>query len=375
MDRQLKQADLQAIWQKVEAKVDRMMELIGDKSPHVAFADGKYDNQRIDWWTSGFWPGLLWIMHDRTGRDAYKEAAWKWDERLERQMIEENAFDHDVGFHFLPTAVLKYMITGDKAGRRRGLFAANFMAGRFNLNGRFIRAWNGEDKTGWSIIDTSMNLSLLFWASEESGDPRYAQIARAHADTVVEHFIRADGSVRHIVSFDPVSGEFIESLGGQGFGPDSAWSRGAAWALYGMANTYRFTGDKKYLEASRRVAHFFLANLPEDHVPHWDFRAASELDGEPRDSSAGAIAASGLVELAAHLPGTEGRLYARAAERILTSMYEKYGTWDNDHHEGMFLHGTGHKPAGQNVDVSLIYGDYFFVEAVAKLLGWGKRVF
>ncbi|WP_053373527.1 glycoside hydrolase family 88 protein [Paenibacillus sp. FJAT-27812] len=369
-----KKLDVPLIWEQIQRKVDRMIVLIGDKSPHVAKEDGIYDDQRIDWWTSGFWPGMLWLLNDMTGKAHYKDAAWSWDERMEQRMLEPNYFDHDVGFQFLPTAVMKHMLTQDEEAARRGLFAANFLAGRFNLAGRFIRAWN-SDKHGWSIIDTSMNLSLLFWATEQSGDPRFEQVARAYADTVLKHFIREDGSVNHIVSFDPSTGENIEVLGGQGYAPNSGWSRGAAWALYGMANTYRHTGDLAYLHAARRVAHFFIAHLPEDHVPHWDFRAGASLVDEPRDTSAGACAASGLLELADSLPDAEGRIYREAAERILLSLYENYGTWENEEHEAILLHGTGHKPAGQNVDVSLIYGDYFFVEAIAKLAGWKHRIF
>ncbi|WP_083442747.1 glycoside hydrolase family 88 protein [Paenibacillus sp. IHB B 3415] len=366
--------DIPLLWEKLEHKTEQMLTLIGGKSPHVAKDSGKYDDQRLDWWTSGFWPGILWIMHDMTGRAAYREAAWNWDERLERLTLAPNSFDHDVGFQFLPTAVIKHTLTGDPDALRRGLSAADFLAGRYNLNGRFIRAWNG-DKTGWSIIDTSMNLSLLFWASRQTGDPRYAHIAQAHAETVLKHFIREDGSVKHIVSFDPHSGEVLEVLGGQGHAPDSGWSRGTAWALYGMANTYRHTGDKTFLHAAQRVAHFFLAHLPEDHVAHWDFRAGSSLDGEPRDTSAAACAASGLLELAESLSAVDGRIYRESAERILKSLYEHYGTWEDAEHEAILLHGTGHKPAGDNVDVSLIYGDYFFVESIARLAGWEHRIF
>ncbi|WP_425271770.1 glycoside hydrolase family 88 protein [Paenibacillus protaetiae] len=351
-----------------------MLEQIGDKSPHVAGASGRYDDLRLDWWTSGFWPGILWLAHDMTGEERFKQAVWNWDERFERLFLQPNSFDHDVGFQFLPTAVYKHRLTGDPDGLRRGLFAANFLAGRFNPKGRFIRAWNG-DKHGWSIIDTAMNLSLLFWAAEQSGDPRFAQVAAAHADTVLSQFIREDGSVHHIVVFDPATGERLEALGGQGAAPDSGWSRGTAWALYGMANTYRHTGNAAYLKAAQRVAHYFIAHLPEDHVPHWDFRAEEEAGETPRDSSAGAIAASGLIELAAHLPEKEGRGYQAAALRILQSLDENYCTWDNPAHEAILLHGTGHKPAGQNVDVSLIYGDYFFAEAIAKLNGWRNRIF
>ncbi|QAY65270.1 glycoside hydrolase family 88 protein [Paenibacillus protaetiae] len=365
----------QQLWDRLQHKTGRMIERIGSKSPHVAAADtGIYDDMRLDWWTSGFWPGLLWIMYDMTGQELYKKAAWEWDARIEQKMLQDNNFHHDVGFQFSPTAVMKYKLTGDEDGRRRGLAAANFLAGRFNLAGRFLRAWN-QDKTGWSIIDSAMNLSILFWASEESGDPRFAHIAKAHADTIIEHFIREDGSVRHIVHFDPDTGDFVEALGGQGAAPDSAWSRGAAWAIHGLANVYRYTGDARYLHASQRAAHYFLSMLPADDVPHWDFRASGQLDGEPRDTSAAACAASGLIELAEALPAVQGRVYRDAAERIVSSLAANYAAWDNETHEAILLEGTGNKPAGSNINVSLIYGDYFFVEAVAKLIGWHNRIF
>ncbi|GAA4868726.1 glycoside hydrolase family 88 protein [Paenibacillus vulneris] len=369
------QEALPHIWEALQHKVDRMITQIGDKSPHVAPADtGVYDDMRHDWWTSGFWPGILWIMHEMTGKEHYKNAAWVWDEKLEQKSIQQNNYHHDVGFQYLPTAVIKYKLTGDEDGKRRGLTAANFLAGRFNIAGNFLRAWN-QEKIGWSIVDSSMNLSILFWAAEEIKDPRFSHIAKAHADTVVNHFIREDGSVNHIVSFNPETGEVIESLGGQGAGPHSSWSRGAAWALHGMANTYRYTGDKKYLRAAQRVAHYFLSMLPEDHVAHWDFRAAENLADEPRDTSAASCAASGLLELADALPGVEGKAYRDAAERILLSLTQNYGTWDRPEHEAILLEGTGNKPAGQNVNVSLIYGDYYYVEAIAKLLGWKNRIF
>lgn len=362
------------IYEALQAKVDRMISRLAGKCPHVAKADGIYDHTPLCWWTSGFWPGILWILHDLTGKSHYRDAAWDWDRKLEQRFLEDHNFHHDVGFQFLPTACIKHTLTGDGDALRRGLLAAHYLAGRFNLAGRFLRAWN-QDKTGWAIVDSAMNLSLLFWASRVTGDPRFAHIARAHADTVVEKFIRPDGSVHHILVFDPHTGELLEALGGQGAGPDSCWSRGAAWALYGMANVCRHTGEKRYLEASRRVAHHFIACLPDDAVPHWDFRASETMEGEERDTSAGAIAASGLLELAAALPGREGRLYREAAERILLSLTQNYGTWDNPAHEAILLGGTGHKPAGQNVNVSLIYGDYFYVEAIAKLLGWKHRIF
>lgn len=359
---------------KLQAKTEQMVVQLGDRCPHVADADGKYDDTNVAWWTSGFWPGLCWIMYDMTGDQRYKEKASGWEQRFATCFGHyPPVLHHDVGFQFLLTAVLNYEITGDEEARRIGMQAADTLASRFNPQGRFIRAWNG-DLYGWAIIDCMMNLSLLIWASRVSGDPRYKHIAVQHADTFLQYGIREDGSCCHILSFDPASGEFIEAIGGQGYGPHSAWSRGNAWALYGFINMHRHTGEARYLQAAKRIAHYFTANLPADGVPCWDFRADA-LDPELRDSSAGAIAASGLLEIAASVPPAEQQLYHAAAERIMTGLTEHYATWDQPEHEAILIGGTGHRPAEQNVNVSLIYGDYYYVEAIAKLNNWQRRIF
>ncbi len=364
--------DFEAVWQELRAKIDWMIGALGDRSPH--YSAGTYDDMRLDWWTSGFWPGILWILYDQTGEERYRNQAWDWDRRIADCFIRENNFHHDVGFQFLSTAVIKYKLTEDAEARRRALLAATFLAGRFNPVGRFLRAWNQEERAGWSIIDTMMNLSLLFWAADEFHDPRFRQIALAHADTALRHFIREDGTVNHIVRFDPETGAALEAIGGQGYGPDSAWSRGQAWAIYGMANVFRYSGDLKYLRAGQRVAHYFLAALPEDKVPYWDFRLPS-FQGEPRDSSAAACAASGLLEIAGCLPEAEGRLYRESAEAILESLAANYAMFHLPEYQGVLRGATGNKNTNMAVDVSLIYGDYFFVEAVAKRRGWKHRIF
>uniref|UniRef100_UPI003D2BA310 glycoside hydrolase family 88 protein n=1 Tax=Paenibacillus oryzisoli TaxID=1850517 RepID=UPI003D2BA310 len=368
----IESAALEAWWKGVQRKADGMLSRGIELAPHVA-KSGAYDGLKLDQWISGFWPGMLWILYDLTGEERYKAAAWDWDVRMERHLLEDNHFHHDVGFQHLPTSVLKYKLTGDPDGRRRGLAAANFLAGRFNLAGQFLRAWN-RDLTGWAIIDCMMNLSLLFWASNELEDPRFAQIACAHADTVLRHMIRGDGSTCHVAVFDPLTGELLEYKGWQGYAPDSCWSRGNAWALYGMTNTYRFTKQIKYLHAAQQVAHHFISSLPAEMVPPWDFRVPDAAEA-PRDTSAASIAASGLLELAYVVRAEDGHKYRSAAERILRSLSENYAAFDEPQHEGILHGGTGHKPAEANVDVSLIYGDYYYVEALAKLQGWQHRVF
>jgi len=356
-------------WIKALEKTKHNSLRIGAGFPHAS-QGGKYVLEQPFWWTAGFWPGQLWLLYNESRDDSLKAIAEQCEERLDDVLNEYVRLDHDLGFMWTLTSVASYKLLGNEKSKVRAMKAANFLAARFNLKGRFIRAWNpwfeGEDNSGYAIIDCAMNMPLLFWASEVSGDPRYRHIAEAHLDTVVKHFIRPDGSVYHIVRFDPQSGEFAEGIGGQGYAADSAWSRGTAWAIYGLTLAYHHTGKSDYLYAAQKVAHFFLARLPEDHVPHWDFRAPEEARNF-RDSSAGACAASGLLLLAEKVGETEAAVYREPAIRILESLYRNYGTWGNDAEEGLILHGTSHYPAGQNVDVPLIYGDFFYVEGLARL--------
>lgn len=356
----------------LDRKLKSKLEKLSGKYPHFAGEDGQYENMGSDYWTTGFWPGMLWIMYEMTGNEDYKQTAWPYDEELEQWFVKPTVeLHHDVGFQFLPTAVIKYALTGDQDGFRRGIEAANFLAARYNPVGRFIRAWN-EDKHGWAIIDCMLNVSLLFWASQVTGDPRYKHIAVAHAETTMKYGIREDGSTNHILSFDPETGAFIEAIGGQGLSAGSTWSRGTAWGLYGFANMYRYTREERYLNTAKRVAHYFIAALPGDHVPYWDFRLET-LDGQPRDSSAASIAASGLLEIAEHVPAGEKSLYSNAAERMLRSLTEHYATWDRPDFDPILLHATG--SGTSYIDGGLIFGDYFYVEAVAKLNGWKPRIF
>lgn len=361
-------------WSKVVAKIDQTSRTIGAGFPHVS-KEGKYDCTEPNGWTSGFWPGLLWLVHRDTNNEELKRIAEACESKMDVCIDEYTKLHHDVGFMWSLTSVANYKLTGSAESKLRALKVAAWLAGRFNIRGNFIRAWNQSNwesengNTGWAIIDCTMNLSLLFWASEEIKDPRFKHIAVEHANTVLREFIREDGSVYHIVQFDPETGERVGALGGQGFAPESAWARGTAWALYGLALCYQYTKDDQYLQGSKKVAHFFLANLPEDLVPYWDFRLTAQAqEGAPRDSSAAAIAASGLLLLAELLPAEEGRLYETSAKRILKSMTDHYAIWDTSD-EAILPHGTGHWPANKNIDVGLIYGDYYFVEALAKLRG------
>lgn len=354
-----------AAWDRTVAKVSRSSRRIGDTFPHVA-KGARYDSAPPHWWTAGFWPGLLWLVYRETQDMELRRIAESCERQLDETIFEFDELYHDVGFMWSLSSVARYKLLGAEDSRRRGLIAASLLAARFNLRGRFLRAWN-QDKLGWAIVDSLMNLPILYWASERTGDPRFKYIAMAHADTSLRHFVRPDGSCRHIVSFDPVTGDFIEALGGQGESPESAWSRGIAWALYGFTLSHKYTGEPRYLEAACRVARFFVSHLPDDQVPYWDFHAPITED-TPRDSSAGACAASGLLELARLAPAADAGIFQDAAIEIVRALDTRCSAWDTDE-EGILRLGTGHVPEDQNIHVSLIYGDYFFAEALAKLRG------
>ncbi len=357
------------IYEKLYKKISATGERVSDKIPYIAVKGTypeDYGTKEIEWWTNGFWAGLLWQMYHATGEEKFKTQAKITEERLDRSFDEFEGLYHDVGFMWMHTAVANYRLTGDLRSLTRGHHAATLLAGRFNILGNYIRAWNG-DLSGWMIIDCLMNLSLLYWATEETKDPRFAAIAKRHADTALEKILRADGSSNHIVIMNPENGDVLETPGGQGIESGSSWSRGQAWALYGFAISYAHTKDEKYLNAAKQSAHYFISNLAiNDFLPLCDFRAPEEP--VLYDSTAGACAACGLLEIAKHVPEQERRLYQRSALKLLMAMEEKFCNWDpND--DGILYYGrVDYRNPAKDEDTSIIYGDYFFTEAILRLL-------
>ena len=227
-----------------------------DKVPYLT-VNGIFDDwsDRIDWWTNGFYGGQLWQMYHAYGDEIFRQAAENIENKLDRSLMNYMGMDHDSGFKWLLTAVASYKLTNSERSKNRGLLAAANLAERFNPTGKFIRAWNSwrsEQNQGWAIIDCMMNLPLLYWAVEETDDPRFSHIAKAHAGTAIKAFVRENGSVNHIVQFDANTGEILGTLGGQGKEIGSSWTRGQAWAVYGFALSYIHTKDEKYIETSKK---------------------------------------------------------------------------------------------------------------------------
>lgn len=356
--------DIELVMQKIIEKTKSNASIIRDKFPYNEL-DGEYQFEKITAWTNGYWPGLLWQVYDVCKDEELKKVAEQCEANLDVTINQNTVPGHDVGFIWLLTSGQNYKHTKNPESKRRLMQMANYLAGRFNIVGNYIRAWDSEDGNDFfpclAIIDCTMNLPLLLWASKVTGDPRFSHIAKAHANTVLKYFIDDDGAVRHICKFNPENGEFVEALGGQGYAPDSAWSRGASWAVYGMAMMYRYTNDKKYLEASKKVADFFMNEIKEDYVPSWDFRSDSR---EIKDTSAGAVTACGMLELSQFVEN--GEYYKDCAIKILSAITENYSNLDNQN-QAILRCATANKAGEENVEVGLIYADYYYVEAVRRL--------
>ncbi len=360
--------ELLEIKQALLEKVSRMNTEIGVSFPHIADGE-KYDNSKDSFWTKGFFPGMLWNVYHETGEEALRKTAEEIERQMDTILHDFYMIHHDAGFVWSLASVSNYKLTGNEESKRRALIAASHLAGRFNVKGQFIRAWNdlqNPESQGWAIIDCSMNLPLLYWASEQMGDPRFKHIAMAHADTVVKEFAKADGSTYHIVCFDPETGLRVGQHAGQGAAEESAWARGQSWIVYGMALSYRYTKQARYLRTAMAAADFFVDNLPESGLPYWDFKTEHNAN-TPTDTSAAACAACGLLEIAEYAPAAQAAKYKAAAERMVKAMYEK--CWLGDKSEALLNGATFNYPADKGIDVSLIYGDYFFTEAVMRLTG------
>jgi unsaturated chondroitin disaccharide hydrolase len=256
--------------------------------------------------------------------------------------------------------------TGDRTARDAALAAADHLLTRVLEPAGIIQAWGDmrdPRQQGRTIIDSLMNTPLLFWASEASGDPRYAAAARRHTTQLRDHILRPDDTTFHTFYWDPRTGAPLRGETEQGNADESCWARGQAWGIYGFALNHRHTGDASFLEASRRCADYFLAHLPADGIAYWDLEFSDGSD-EERDSSAAAIAASGLLELAAGL--ADGERYRIAAERILQSLIAGYSTAGHPHANALLRHGVYDKPKGVGVDEGTLWGDYFYLEALTR---------
>ncbi len=314
-------------------------------------------------WTSGFFAGELWFLYEQTKNRSWLEAAQKYTTLL--KPVQYFGGTHDLGFMMFCSYGNGYRLTGDTGYRNVIIQSAKTLSTRFNPKTGVIKSWDFASDHKWKypvIIDNMMNLELLFETTKLTGDSSFYNIAITHANTTIKNHYRPDNSSFHVVDYDPETGLIRQKNTAQGFSDASAWARGQAWGLYGYTMTYRETKDPVYLAQAEKIADYILGRLPADKVPFWDHDAPG-IPTEPRDASAAAITASALYELNTFSPKKE---YINTADKILQTLTAGYLSPARQNNGFILLHSTGHKPAKSEIDVPLIYADYYFLEAVKR---------
>jgi rhamnogalacturonyl hydrolase YesR len=323
-------------------------------------------------WTSGFFPGELWMLYEYTGKEEWKKEAQAYTANIEKEKT--NGTTHDMGFKIYNSFGNGYRLTNDAHYKEVIIQAAKTLATRFNAKAGVLRSWDHHEEE-WKypvIIDNMMNLELLFEASKLSGDQSLYKIAVSHADATMKNHYRPDFSSYHVVDYDTLTGKVIKKNTHQGYADESAWARGQSWGLYGFTMCYRETKDKKYLDHAEKIANFLLTqpNMPKDLVPYWDFNAPN-IPNAVRDASAAAIMASALYELSGY--SNNGKTYRATADKIMQSLTSSYRSPVGENKGFILLHSTGHMPNKSEIDVPINYADYYYVEALGRASGKLKR--
>ena len=329
-------------------------------------ADGSLKLVPSSDWCSGFYAGSLWLASGMTGDGKLQELAREFTIPLENE--KSNATTHDIGFKMMCSFGQGYRLTKDSSYRAILIQSAKTLTTRFNRKVGAIRSWD-HNKDQWQfpvIIDNMMNLELLFWASSQTGDQLYYNVAVKHARKTLKNHFRADNSSYHVVDYDTITGAVIKKNTHQGFSDSSAWSRGQAWGLYGYSMCYRETGIVSFLYQAEKIADFILhhPNLPTDKIPYWDYDAPAN-PSRPRDASAAAITASALYELARFIPQKK-EFYVQSADQILKSLITNYLSKSGENKGFILSHSTGSFPFNSEVDVPISYADYYFLEALSR---------
>lgn len=362
---------IEDVWKKVERKLVKTAQRSRNKIPYTAI-EGVHDNmaeKAVDWWTNGFWSGLMWLMYSQTHNDVFKETALCGEKLLDKAFENYELLHHDVGFMWHLSAGANYRLTGDMKARNKNMYAAAILASRYNISASYIRAWNGKWHEGWSIIDCMMNIPLLYWAADELKDENLKNIAMKHADMALRDHIREDGSVNHIVEHNTKTDKVVKIHAGQGYSESSCWSRGSAWAIYGMILSYIHTRENKYLDAALKTANYFITSCEKTQYKTLvDFCQPSEP--VYYDSTAGVCAACGMLEIAKYVSADKAKMYAEAAIKILKATDENFCDYD-ENTDALVIFGTERYPheSMKGVHIPIIYGDFFFVEALLKLKG------
>ena len=320
-------------------------------------------------WTSGFWPGILWYAYEYSHDAEIKKQAERYSSAL-YPVLDHKPGNHDLGFMMYCSLGNAYRLTGEQKYKKMLLRAADSLATLFDERVGTIHSWPGmRQQKGWphnTIIDNMLNLELLFWAAKNGGNKRLYDIALSHAEVTANNQFRDDYSTCHVVVYDTLSGKRISQLTHQGYADESLWARGQAWAIYGFTMCYRETGNVVFLDVAQKATDTYLQRLPADYIPYWDFDAPG-IPEEPRDASAAAVVASGLLELSLYIKDKKkAEHYFDAAIKMLEALSSP-AYLSGEVNNAFLLHSTGHKPHGSEIDASIIYADYYYIEALIRL--------
>ncbi|WP_257345926.1 glycoside hydrolase family 88 protein [Pseudalkalibacillus decolorationis] len=361
---------------KIDMKLDKYTDQFPDDHtenkiylPRKAYRDDLKPGANVGW-TTGFWTGMLWLAYEVTGDEKYRKVAEVHVDSFGERMEKKIGIDtHDLGFLYTLSCVSAYKLTGSEKAKEIALKAADHLMTRYFEKAGIIQAWgnlNDPNQRGRIIIDCLMNLPLLYWATEVTGDEKYKDAAHNHALKTLAHIVREDATTHHTFYFDTETGEPRFGKTHQGYSDESCWARGQAWGVYGFPLSYKFTKDGKILDGSLKVTNYFLNQSPEDLVAYWDL-SFSDGSGEVRDSSASSIAVCGLFELAKSVQNDEtNKYYENAALKILQSLYENYSSKNEEQAEGLLLEGVYNRNTNSGVHEANLWGDYFYFEALVR---------
>lgn len=334
---------------------------------HIPQGQQSWETQKYHTWTSGFWPGILWLIYDYTNDSTWKNLAHERSLPV-ANILTGDRKDHDLGFQFYCSFGNGYRLTGNNEYKNYLLTAADQLAAMYHPVVGTILSWphaiDRYEAPHNTIIDNLMNLELLFWAAKNGGSQEHYNIALNHATVTLKNQIRPDYTHWHVVAYDTITGNAVQKVTRQGYSDESLWARGQAWGIYGFTMVYRETGQEKFMEAAKQMSKVFIDRLPEDFVPYWDFDAP-DIPDAPRDASAAAVAASGLLELSDLVANEkESEYYYSVATEILKSLSESY-TSDGSNH-AILEQSVGNFNRDSEVDVPIIYADYYFLEALLR---------
>ena len=315
------------------------------------------------YWCNGFWIGMIWLAYKLIKDTKINRKAYELCKLIEPRKNSNKI--HDLGFLFYPSFCVGYDITKDNYLKSVALTAADSLLSRFNDKIEAITALGELKGSGLTMIDTMMNLPLLWWAYEKSGTQKYYEVAYKHAITTMQHFIRDNGSTYHIVEFDPNNEQVVRRATLQGYNDESCWSRGQAWAIYGFTFAYKYTKREEFLRTMEKLADYYILNCPSDYVPYWDFDDP-EIPNAVKDSSAAVITASGMLDLSdIELDKTKAEKYKEVAYKILEALSKNYLA--DNFSQGILMNGCFDKPNNVAIDSSLIWSDYYYMEVLVKL--------